>query len=64
MLGLVWNYKHVPVIVLPEKWLHPISCLLSWPTGVAGGVSITAWILIAGTVARLAMATLTSSIYA
>jgi hypothetical protein len=54
MLFLIWNYKYTPVIVLPEKWLHPFSSIVSWPTDTVGGISITVWLVTAGTAARLA----------
>jgi hypothetical protein len=56
MLFLVWNYKYTPVIVVPEKWLNPFSSIFSWPTNTVGGISITVWLIITGTVARMAAA--------
>ncbi|XP_023711375.1 tail-anchored protein insertion receptor WRB isoform X2 [Cryptotermes secundus] len=60
MLFLIWNYKYTPVIVVPEKWLLPFGSIISWPTDTAGGISITVWIVIAGTAARMATASLKS----
>lgn len=60
MLFLIWNYKYTPVIVIPEKWLRPFGSIISWPTDTAGGISITVWIVIAGTAARMASASLKS----
>ncbi|XP_021936922.1 tail-anchored protein insertion receptor WRB-like [Zootermopsis nevadensis] len=54
MLFLVWNYKYTPVIIIPEKWLHPTNSIFSWPTDTFGGISITIWLIITGTVARMA----------
>jgi hypothetical protein len=56
----MWNYKYTPVIVIPEKWLHPFSSIFTWPTDTAGGISITAWLIVAGTVARMAAASFKS----
>jgi hypothetical protein len=61
MLFLIWNYKYTPVIVVPAKWLSPMGSIISWPTKAAGAISITAWFIITGTVARLTAASFRSS---
>jgi hypothetical protein len=60
MIFLIWNYKYTPVIVIPEKWLHPFGSILSWPTDTVGGISTTVWVIIAGTAARRAAASFKS----
>jgi hypothetical protein len=60
MLYLIWNYKYTPVIVIPEKWLHPFGTTVRWPTDTVGGISIALWVAVTGTVARMAAASLKS----
>jgi hypothetical protein len=60
VLFLIWNYKYTPVIVVPEKWLNPISSIFTWPTDTVGGISITVWLTITGITARVAAASFKS----
>lgn len=50
----VWMYKHVPVATFPPNWMKPFGALLSWPSGVDGGISIIMWMFCVGHVARKA----------
>ncbi|GFU33855.1 guided entry of tail-anchored proteins factor 1 [Nephila pilipes] len=52
VIFLLWNYRKIPVIVLPEEYLYPFNSLLSYPSGVPGGISLTSWLFICGTVGR------------
>ncbi|XP_035220855.1 guided entry of tail-anchored proteins factor 1-like [Stegodyphus dumicola] len=56
---LLWNYRKVPVAVLPEKWLYPLASVLSYPSGVPGGISLTAWLFISGSFGRVMATSLT-----
>ncbi|GIY68326.1 guided entry of tail-anchored proteins factor 1 [Caerostris darwini] len=56
VLFLLWNYRKVPVVVLPENWLYPVGFLLTYPSDVAGGISLTSWLFITGTVGRTLVA--------
>ncbi|PSN44414.1 Tail-anchored protein insertion receptor WRB [Blattella germanica] len=53
LLFIIWSNRYIPVIVLPKGWLYPLSGLFAWPTGTEGGVSISVWLLICGTTARM-----------
>ncbi|XP_076371812.1 guided entry of tail-anchored proteins factor 1 [Tachypleus tridentatus] len=50
---LLLNYRHVPVIILPEEWLYPLGSILSLPSGVSGGVGLPPWLATSGSVGRL-----------
>ncbi|CAL1271455.1 unnamed protein product [Larinioides sclopetarius] len=52
VLFLLWNYRKTPVVVMPEDWLFPLSSLLSYPSDIPGGISLTSWLFISGTVGR------------
>jgi len=43
MMATMWTYSSTPVLVLPEKWLYPLTTLISLPTGVPGGVGLPLW---------------------
>ncbi|KAG8237217.1 hypothetical protein J437_LFUL016054 [Ladona fulva] len=49
---IIWFYRAVPVIVFPKERLWPVSEILSWPTGVPGGISVAVWIFVTNRVAR------------
>ncbi|XP_066998997.2 guided entry of tail-anchored proteins factor 1 [Anabrus simplex] len=55
-MAFVWMNYYTLVAVLPSKWLWPFGFILSWPTGVEGGISIMWWILLLGTGVRTIMA--------
>ncbi|XP_018408194.1 PREDICTED: tail-anchored protein insertion receptor WRB [Nanorana parkeri] len=46
MICLIWKYYSEPVILLPSKWIAPLERLVAFPTGIAGGVGITCWLVV------------------
>ncbi|PRD34767.1 UNVERIFIED_CONTAM: Tail-anchored protein insertion receptor WRB [Trichonephila clavipes] len=52
IIFLVWNYRKIPVVILPEECLYPFNSLFSYPSDVPGGISLTTWLFICGTVGR------------
>ncbi|GBN09113.1 Tail-anchored protein insertion receptor WRB [Araneus ventricosus] len=52
VIFLLWNYRKIPVVVMPEDWLFPLGYFLSYPSGIPGGISLTTWLLISGSVGR------------
>ncbi|KAK1168255.1 guided entry of tail-anchored proteins factor 1-like [Acipenser oxyrinchus oxyrinchus] len=46
MISLIWKYYADPVTVLPSKWIAPLERLVAFPSGVAGGVGITCWLVV------------------
>ncbi|KAM9811716.1 guided entry of tail-anchored proteins factor 1 [Syngnathus typhle] len=55
MISLIWQYYSDPVTVLPSKWIAPVERLVAFPTGVAGGVGITCWLVVCNKVVTLGM---------
>ncbi|KAM6290742.1 guided entry of tail-anchored proteins factor 1 [Porphyrio hochstetteri] len=53
MIALIWKYYSEPVTVLPSKWLAPLERLVAFPTGVAGGVGITCWLVVCNKVVAI-----------
>ncbi|NWT58527.1 WRB protein, partial [Erythrocercus mccallii] len=53
MISLIWKYYSEPVTVLPSKWLAPLERLVAFPTGVAGGVGITCWLVVCNKVVAI-----------
>ncbi|XP_030433435.1 tail-anchored protein insertion receptor WRB [Gopherus evgoodei] len=53
MISLIWKYYSEPVTVLPSKWLAPMERLVAFPTGVAGGVGITCWLVVCNKVVAI-----------
>ncbi|XP_070606537.1 guided entry of tail-anchored proteins factor 1 isoform X1 [Erythrolamprus reginae] len=53
MITLIWKYYSEPVTVLPNKWLAPLERLVAFPTGVAGGVGITCWLVVCNKVVAI-----------
>ncbi|XP_018604198.2 guided entry of tail-anchored proteins factor 1 [Scleropages formosus] len=46
MICLIWTYYNDPVTVLPSKWITPLERVVAFPSGVAGGVGITCWLVV------------------
>ncbi|XP_074156607.1 guided entry of tail-anchored proteins factor 1 isoform X2 [Sminthopsis crassicaudata] len=53
MISLIWKYYSDPVTVLPSKWIAPLERLVAFPTGVAGGVGITCWLVVCNKVVAI-----------
>ncbi|KAM3837719.1 guided entry of tail-anchored proteins factor 1 isoform 1-T1 [Vipera latastei] len=53
MISLIWKYYSEPVTLLPSKWLAPLERLVAFPTGVAGGVGITCWLVVCNKVVAI-----------
>ncbi|XP_043927403.1 guided entry of tail-anchored proteins factor 1-like isoform X5 [Protopterus annectens] len=53
MVTLIWKYYSEPVIVLPSKWVAPLERLVAFPTGIAGGVGITCWLVVCNKVVAI-----------
>ncbi|XP_038616127.1 guided entry of tail-anchored proteins factor 1-like isoform X3 [Tachyglossus aculeatus] len=53
MISLIWKYYSEPVTVLPSKWIAPLERLVAFPTGVAGGVGITCWLVVCNKVVAI-----------
>lgn len=53
MVFLIYMYRSEPVLVLPEKWLSPLSFIISWPSQHEGAVSGLFWISVCGSTSRL-----------
>ncbi|XP_053730135.1 guided entry of tail-anchored proteins factor 1 isoform X1 [Synchiropus splendidus] len=55
MVSLIWKYYSDPVTVVPSKWIAPVERLVAFPTGVAGGVGITCWLVVCNKVVTLGL---------
>ncbi|KAM8854416.1 guided entry of tail-anchored proteins factor 1 isoform 1-T1 [Synchiropus picturatus] len=55
MVSLIWKYYSDPVNVVPSKWIAPVERLVAFPTGVAGGVGITCWLVVCNKVVTLGL---------
>uniref|UniRef100_A0A3Q2QQM3 Guided entry of tail-anchored proteins factor 1 n=1 Tax=Fundulus heteroclitus TaxID=8078 RepID=A0A3Q2QQM3_FUNHE len=55
MVSLIWKYYSDPVTVVPSKWIAPVERLVAFPTGVAGGVGITCWLVVCNKVITLGL---------
>nr|XP_040030342.1 guided entry of tail-anchored proteins factor 1 isoform X1 [Gasterosteus aculeatus aculeatus] len=55
MISLIWKYYSDPVTVVPSKWIAPVERLVAFPTGVAGGVGITCWLVVCNKVVSLGL---------
>ncbi|XP_069058677.1 guided entry of tail-anchored proteins factor 1 [Pleurodeles waltl] len=53
MVSLIWKYYSEPVTVLPSRWIAPLERLVAFPTGVAGGVGITCWLVVCNKVVAI-----------
>ncbi|XP_063303261.1 guided entry of tail-anchored proteins factor 1 [Pelobates fuscus] len=53
MISLIWKYYSEPVTVLPSKWIAPLERLVAFPTGIAGGVGITCWLVVCNKVVAI-----------
>ncbi|XP_018586939.1 tail-anchored protein insertion receptor WRB-like isoform X1 [Scleropages formosus] len=53
MVTLIWKFYASPVTVLPSKWIVPLERLVAFPSGVAGGVGITCWLVVCNKVVAL-----------
>ncbi|XP_008306685.1 guided entry of tail-anchored proteins factor 1 [Cynoglossus semilaevis] len=55
MISLIWKYYADPVTVVPNRWIAPVERLVAFPTGVAGGVGITSWLVVCNKVVSLGL---------
>ncbi|XP_048121448.1 guided entry of tail-anchored proteins factor 1 isoform X2 [Alosa alosa] len=55
MISLIWKYYADPVTVVPSKWIAPLERLVAFPTGVAGGVGITCWLVVCNKVVAIGL---------
>jgi len=55
---LHWYYRKEPVAVFPTEWLYPLSSLFSYPSGVPGAISLSAWLFISMTTGKVMAACL------
>uniref|UniRef100_A0A3Q3J6Y9 Guided entry of tail-anchored proteins factor 1 n=2 Tax=Monopterus albus TaxID=43700 RepID=A0A3Q3J6Y9_MONAL len=55
MISLIWKYYSDPVTVVPSRWIAPVERLVAFPTGVAGGVGITCWLVVCNKVVTLCL---------
>ncbi|XP_039600424.1 guided entry of tail-anchored proteins factor 1 [Polypterus senegalus] len=53
MISLIWKYYADPVTVVPSKWIAPLERLVAFPSGIAGGVGITCWLVVCNKVVAL-----------
>ncbi|XP_028817054.1 guided entry of tail-anchored proteins factor 1 [Denticeps clupeoides] len=53
MISLIWKYYADPVTVVPSKWIAPLERLVAFPSGVAGGVGITCWLIVCNKVVAI-----------
>uniref|UniRef100_A0A8C5M2C3 Guided entry of tail-anchored proteins factor 1 n=1 Tax=Leptobrachium leishanense TaxID=445787 RepID=A0A8C5M2C3_9ANUR len=53
MISLIWKYYSEPVTVLPSKWIAPLERLVAFPTGIAGGVGVTCWLVVCNKVVAI-----------
>ncbi|XP_027019321.1 guided entry of tail-anchored proteins factor 1 [Tachysurus fulvidraco] len=53
MISLIWKYYADPVTVVPSKWISPLERLVAFPSGVAGGVGITCWLVVCNKVVAI-----------
>ncbi|KAK7868351.1 hypothetical protein R5R35_013645 [Gryllus longicercus] len=63
LLIIIWNYKYTPAIILPSEWTVPFGSIASWPTEIAGGISISVWLFLLESSSRLIMSKLSLSDY-
>lgn len=55
MVSLIWKYYADPVTVVPSKWISPLERLVAFPSGVAGGVGITCWLVVCNKVVAIGL---------
>ncbi|XP_076837281.1 guided entry of tail-anchored proteins factor 1 [Brachyhypopomus gauderio] len=55
MISLIWKYYPEPVTVVPSKWIAPLERLVAFPSGVAGGVGITCWLVVCNKVVAVGL---------
>ncbi|XP_062843430.1 guided entry of tail-anchored proteins factor 1 [Trichomycterus rosablanca] len=55
MISLIWKYYADPVTVVPSKWIVPLERLVAFPSGVAGGVGITCWLVVCNKVVAIGL---------
>ncbi|XP_030008040.1 guided entry of tail-anchored proteins factor 1 [Sphaeramia orbicularis] len=55
MISLIYKYYSDPVTVVPSRWIAPVERLVAFPTGVAGGVGITCWLVVCNKVVTLGL---------
>ncbi|ROL44229.1 Tail-anchored protein insertion receptor WRB [Anabarilius grahami] len=55
MISLILKYYADPVTVVPSKWIAPLERLVAFPSGVAGGVGITCWLVVCNKVVAIVL---------
>ncbi|XP_062341258.1 guided entry of tail-anchored proteins factor 1-like isoform X1 [Osmerus eperlanus] len=55
MISLIWHYCADPVTVLPSKWISPLERMVAFPSGVAGGVGVTCWLVVCNKVVAIVL---------
>lgn len=55
MISLIWKYYAEPVTVVPSKWIAPLEKLVAFPSGIAGGVGITCWLVVCNKVVAIGL---------
>ncbi|XP_056612938.1 guided entry of tail-anchored proteins factor 1 [Triplophysa dalaica] len=55
MISLILKYYADPVTVVPSKWISPLEKLVAFPSGVAGGVGITCWLVVCNKVVAVGL---------
>ncbi|XP_016298892.1 tail-anchored protein insertion receptor WRB isoform X2 [Sinocyclocheilus anshuiensis] len=53
MISLILKYYAEPVTVVPSKWIAPLERLVAFPSGIAGGVGITCWLVVCNKVVAI-----------
>ncbi|XP_059389480.1 guided entry of tail-anchored proteins factor 1-like [Carassius carassius] len=53
MISLILKYYADPVTVVPSKWIAPLERLVAFPSGIAGGVGITCWLVVCNKVVAI-----------
>ncbi|KAL0973280.1 hypothetical protein UPYG_G00201370 [Umbra pygmaea] len=55
MISMIWKYYADPVTVIPNKWIAPLEWMVAFPSGVAGGVGITCWLVVCNKVVSIGL---------
>ncbi|XP_051534547.1 guided entry of tail-anchored proteins factor 1 [Myxocyprinus asiaticus] len=55
MISIILKYYAEPVTVVPSKWIAPLEKLVAFPSGVAGGVGITCWLVVCNKVVAIGL---------
>ncbi|XP_061176688.1 guided entry of tail-anchored proteins factor 1-like [Saccostrea echinata] len=49
MLVIILTNRSEPLLMFPESWFYPFHKIVSFPTGVPGGLGVTCWIIACST---------------